>query len=148
MSKAEQFEVLQLKVLKWGESKSFVEPKDIEWRKLKLFEELGEVVGAYLKNDHEALKMELGDVLVVLCLLGAMYNKFHERPDTTRNWGSYMIQYNGNVSDRRLRELVQTVDSYAVDPHYAFELIGALGFCPIECLRLAHEKNVKRDLKK
>jgi NTP pyrophosphatase (non-canonical NTP hydrolase) len=59
------------KVIDWANERSLVKPYAQYAQTVKLSEELGEISRAILKEDHDALKDGIGDVLVVLIILCA-----------------------------------------------------------------------------
>jgi len=85
------------KVLEWGEDRGLLDNDDATRQALKAVSEIGEFVDEILKDNKEAQKMELGDVLVTLILtankldldiedaLAAAYDKISKRTGTTVN---------------------------------------------------------------
>jgi NTP pyrophosphatase (non-canonical NTP hydrolase) len=62
-------------VLVWAEEKHLLNPKNAKSQALKLCEECGEVAAEVIKNNHAALKLEIGDVMVTSIIL-AMQHEF------------------------------------------------------------------------
>lgn len=59
-------------VLQWATDRGILEHSNYQTQALKLFTEVGEVVDEYLKGNVDKLKMEIGDVLVLLVICSEM----------------------------------------------------------------------------
>lgn len=142
MNKTQQFEATRKKVVLWGASKCYTDRGNYSTERLKLIEEVGEVSKAYVNNNPEELKMELGDVLVVLTIMAEIITPRSKG----RMWESYMMQCSPaglNTRPLILNQLFEILER-AESPEYAFKLIGTLGFDVQECYELAHNKNLER----
>lgn len=62
-------EEIRKKVIEWAKDKDLIKPKNAKKQALKMISEIGEVADALCKEDKEALKIEIGDVLVTLIIL-------------------------------------------------------------------------------
>lgn len=82
------------KVIQWATDHKIMQNATAETQMLKCVSEVGELADALIKNDQNAVRLELGDVLVTLCLvsakrglslaecLGAAYDKIKDRTGT------------------------------------------------------------------
>ena len=68
MTTIEQYES---KILEWASARSLLQPDNDRNQALKLAEECGELCGAILKNNQDAVVDGIGDCLVVLTILAA-----------------------------------------------------------------------------
>ena len=84
-------------IRKWGEAKGLL-PKEHTYKQLaKATEEIGEVASAIIKNNHQEIKLEIGDVVVTMTILAAQhgykledcinsaYDKIQARKGTAQN---------------------------------------------------------------
>lgn len=90
-------EEIQELIIYWADQKGILFPENANRQLIKLQEELGEVAGAFLKGDSENLKLEIGDMLVVVTIfaeqnklnltecLQSAYNKIKNRTGKTIN---------------------------------------------------------------
>ena len=90
-------DLLENDVILWAEKKGLLATTNSMPQTLKAVEEMGEVARAVLKEDHDNLVEEIGDVLVTLTLLAningtclnecfaAAYNKIKNRTGKTVN---------------------------------------------------------------
>jgi NTP pyrophosphatase (non-canonical NTP hydrolase) len=63
------FETLRLLVIDWAENKRLIKPENQLKQALKMVSEVGELCDEVIKENTEAQKSELGDVLVTVIIL-------------------------------------------------------------------------------
>jgi hypothetical protein len=56
-------------VIEWAKERDLIKPENAPKQIFKLVEEVGEIFGAYLKNDIDGIKDGIGDAQVVLIIL-------------------------------------------------------------------------------
>jgi hypothetical protein len=56
-------------VIEWAKERDLIKPENAPKQIFKLVEEVGEIFGAYLKNDIDGIKDGIGDVQIVLIIL-------------------------------------------------------------------------------
>jgi NTP pyrophosphatase (non-canonical NTP hydrolase) len=56
-------------IIEWANERGLVKPENVQAQTMKLMEECGELAGAILKKDSEAIIDAIGDVQVVLIIL-------------------------------------------------------------------------------
>jgi NTP pyrophosphatase (non-canonical NTP hydrolase) len=62
------FEQTELKIIRWAEARKIIPNSTPQTQLLKTVEELGELVGAVLRNNQVGIKDGLGDVMVTLVI--------------------------------------------------------------------------------
>ena len=85
---------LEQSVIQWATDRKIMQNATAETQMLKCVSEVGELADALIKNDQNAVMLELGDVLVTLCIvsakrglslsgcLSAAYDKIKDRTGT------------------------------------------------------------------
>lgn len=143
-SKNKTMQELQKKVIDWAKEKDILKPENADKQALKLIEEVGEVAGAYLKNDREGLKLELGDCLVVLIILSEQLDVHVER--IPKQLTGKMYTYNTVLQSLILisNHLVEIKDIDKMSMTIMVERVYSIcineGFTPSECLSAAYNK--------
>lgn len=66
------YEIIEMNVLRWGESRGIVRNSDSKTQLLKAFSEMGELSDAINKRDRAAIIDGLGDVMVCLTMVAAI----------------------------------------------------------------------------
>ena len=66
------FADLELKVVRWAEDRKVIPNASSSTQMLKAFSEMGECGDELIKGNREAMKMELGDVMVTLIIFAAL----------------------------------------------------------------------------
>jgi NTP pyrophosphatase (non-canonical NTP hydrolase) len=56
-------------IIEWANERGLVKPENVQAQTIKLMEECGELAGAILKKDTEAIVDAIGDIQVVLIIL-------------------------------------------------------------------------------
>jgi NTP pyrophosphatase (non-canonical NTP hydrolase) len=62
------FEQIELEIIRWAEARKIIPRSTPQAQLLKTVEELGELVGAVLRNNRAGIKDGLGDVMVTLII--------------------------------------------------------------------------------
>lgn len=81
----------QKRALNWAQSRGLLRAQIIQPQALKLVEEVGELIGAVLKNDTQNQHDELGDVLVCLTVLADQLGL---------DWGDCLRRANDKIENR------------------------------------------------
>lgn len=93
---------LQEQVIQWAKDKGLltdVTPERIQKQSLKVLEEIGETVGAYLKGNRPELIDGIGDIAVTLIILAEM-NEYRINIDyDTEHEFSNLLDVNTSLSD-------------------------------------------------
>lgn len=81
----------EMQIIQWAESRKIIPNASSSTQLLKAMSELGELADELIKGNREAMKMELGDVMVTLVVFSALekvdliecmmmaYNKIKDR---------------------------------------------------------------------
>lgn len=121
----------QEKVIEWGHARGIFEHSTVTKQYLKSLSELGEVCDALAKDDIEHAKMEIGDFIVALILLGEMRGERFKVQEET---------YGGKT-----HELITIICSDIVGSSWWLaRLCFELGTTQGECLQMAYDKISKR----
>ena len=62
----------ELEVIRWAEDRKIIPNASSSTQLIKAFSELGEMGDEIIKGNREAMKMELGDVMVTLVIFAAI----------------------------------------------------------------------------
>jgi NTP pyrophosphatase (non-canonical NTP hydrolase) len=62
----------ELEVIRWAEDRKIIPNASSSTQLIKAFSELGEMGDELIKGNREAMKMELGDVMVTLVIFAAI----------------------------------------------------------------------------
>lgn len=66
------YEIIEMNVIRWGESRGIIKNSDSKTQLLKAFSEMGELSDAITKRDKDGIIDGLGDVLVCLTMVAAI----------------------------------------------------------------------------
>jgi NTP pyrophosphatase (non-canonical NTP hydrolase) len=66
------YQSTEMKIIKWAESRKIIPNASSSTQLIKAFSELGECGDELIKGNREAMKMELGDVMVTLVVFAAL----------------------------------------------------------------------------
>jgi len=66
------YQTLELDVIRWAENRKIIPNSTPQAQLLKTVEELGELVGAVIKNNRPKIEDGFGDVLVTLIITAAL----------------------------------------------------------------------------
>jgi len=154
---------LEQKIIQWARERGLLHPKNTLHQMLQIGEEIGEVQRAILREDSEAQKKEMGDVLVATIVLLEQVNM--AMPDSLQKGENYimdLIAYGDNAMNHRevtktkydaLAEVLYqqtnvlkllskgtiSTESVVRFLSYVIVFICVLDFSPLECLELAYE---------
>jgi NTP pyrophosphatase (non-canonical NTP hydrolase) len=74
LEKVMSYAQTEIAVIQWAESRKIIPNASSSTQLIKAFSELGECGDELIKGNREAMKMELGDVMVTLVIFAALEN--------------------------------------------------------------------------
>ena len=66
------YEITEMEVIRWGESRGIIANSDSKTQLLKAFSEMGELADAITKRDRNGIIDGIGDVIVCLTMVAAI----------------------------------------------------------------------------